>query len=571
MLVYGHRSFRLNLARFLATFLDRLEALPRTPWHDDVVDLLVDFGEAEAAFADFLCPREDDEHAELEEWRAAAHDLAAAFCASWHGGADEMRAPLRRCRTHVATLARTTPAIELSARTAEGFACYALFPEQYIVAAERAFADAHGQSLACIGLRSIGSTLAHVVAAAAERQGLRTDVRTLRPRGHPFERQMFLGDALRRVIGSWRDRDRIAIVDEGPGLSGSSFAAAAEALVAEGIPESRIMLFPSWTPDAQTLKSARARAAWQRYTKAVGRFEEEWLPAERGGPSSAIEDYSAGAWRSAVIGGDRAAWPAVQPQHERRKYRRIAAPYILRFAGLGRYGRTKLERARALADNGFGSACSGLEHGFLTLEWIDGVPLTLPSAAFIQRAAAYLAFVRRMFGTGEREDTTELRSMIATNVRRGVGEACARSVERLAGDWDQERVAVDGRMLPYEWIASENRLVKVDALDHHSDDFWPGCRDIAWDVAGTIVEFGLDRDPAGALVAKYQAAAGDRSIEDRLPFYTAAYLAYRLGYASLAADTLGAGPDAQAFRRLQAYYRRSLEALAAHPIRTRRR
>jgi hypothetical protein len=132
---------------------------------------------------------------------------------------------------------------------------------------------------------------------------------------------------------------------------------------------------------------------------------------------------------------------------------------------------------------------------------------------------------------------------------------------------DEERVAVDGRMLPHEWIATGDELVKVDALDHHADDFWPGCRDIAWDVAGTIVEFALDSPAAEALMNRYRQLSGDSAISERLPFYKAGYLAYRLGYVTLAAETLGATPDGDAFRSRQAYYRRSLEALAARPAR----
>ncbi len=52
-------------------------------------------------------------------------------------------------------------------------------------------------------------------------------------------------------------------------------------------------------------------------------------------------------------------------------------------------------------------------------------------------------------------------------------------------------MAIDGRMLPHEWVTDGGRLMKVDALDHPADDFLPGCRDIAWDVAGACVELGL--------------------------------------------------------------------------------
>jgi hypothetical protein len=116
-------------------------------------------------------------------------------------------------------------------------------------------------------------------------------------------------------------------------------------------------------------------------------------------------------------------------------------------------------------------------------------------------------------------------------------------------------------MLPHEWIATPTRLFKVDALDHHDDDFWPGCRDIAWDVAGAIVEFGWSGAERAAFLTEYERASGDRAIAARLPFYIAAYLAYRIGYTSLAADTLAGSDEGVRFTLLSAGYRRCLAAL----------
>src|SRR5436305_12375157 len=113
--------------------------------------------------------------------------------------------------------------------------------------------------------------------------------------------------------------------------------------------------------------------------------------------------------------------------------------------------------------------------------------------------------------------------------RAAVIDNLARGVPRASGP----AVAIDGRLLPHEWIADGDRLLKVDALDHHADDFFPGCRDIAWDVAGAIVEFDMATAAEAALVAGYARAARDRTIARRLPFYRAAYLAYRLGYVTL--------------------------------------
>jgi hypothetical protein len=112
--------------------------------------------------------------------------------------------------------------------------------------------------------------------------------------------------------------------------------------------------------------------------------------------------------------------------------------------------------------------------------------------------------------------------------------------------------------------------MKADALDHHADDFFPGPRDIAWDVAGTIDEIGLDAGRRRQFVARYKARSADRTIANRLCFYEAAYLAYRLGYATLAAESLRPTPDGARFARLTERYRHSLAALAL-PHRSARR
>ncbi len=55
-------------------------------------------------------------------------------------------------------------------------------------------------------------------------------------------------------------------------------------------------------------------------------------------------------------------------------------------------------------------------------------------------------------------------------------------------------------MLPHEWIRTASGFLKTDAVDHQDDLFFPGCQDIAWDIAGAIVEFGIPRE---ALVSEY--------------------------------------------------------------------
>jgi hypothetical protein len=569
MLVYGHRAVSLNTRAALRAVAARLDRLPAPPQHDTVVDLLVDWGSLEAAVADALLPECDEEKGALDLWRGASDAIADAVVASWSDDQPAASAALLRAGRTIAALITSAVPDRVMARTAEGFAHYALFPEQYIAAAEQFLGTHRPASVRCLGLRSIGSILAHVVAATLRRHGVAAETRSVRPRGHPFDRRLNVGLRLRTFLAPPGGASHFAIVDEGPGISGSSFACAAELAGTLGFPPSRVVLFPSWPASDTALRSDRARVVWQRHVRITADFDAVWLRSGRMfGSNQEVEDLSAGKWRSFLM-GDSQGWPAVQPQHERRKYLLVTGrePIVHRFAGLGSRGAAIHRRARLLADEGFCAEPQGVRHGFLRQRWIHGVPLTLPATAGqLQRIAAYVAFVKRHFGTGDVECVDDVCDMARTNAREALGEHAVSPLERLARTarrFTEERVAVDGRLLPHEWIAGATGMFKVDALDHHDDDFWPGCRDIAWDVAGAITELKLTGAPRNYFVAEYQRRSADRTIRARLPFYEAAYLAYRTGYATMAGEALGNSADAVRFTSLQTRYRRSLAARLA--------
>jgi len=273
----------------------------------------------------------------------------------------------------------------------------------------------------CLGIRSIGTSLSAVVCAALEDRGCRVQSCTVRCTGHPFDRRLTLDPAWE---GCWRAaaRGHFLIVDEGPGLSGSSSCSVAQKLADLGVPDDRIILFPSRSTDGADLNCAAARARWPRHRKYLVGFEDYWIASGRlarslpGGP---LADLSAGRWRSLFFAAE-SDYPGVQPWHERRKYlssmgvsrgasgpRRScdprarcpcydesgwqrqaesselgdglaavicpiaqtdsrhllarkgpAVPLLLKFAGLGRYGRALRARAVALAEAGFHPPCS---------------------------------------------------------------------------------------------------------------------------------------------------------------------------------------------------------------------
>jgi hypothetical protein len=431
----------------------------------------------------------------------------------------------------------------------EGFAFYALYPEMYAEAVRRFVRATRPERATVMGLRSIGTTLSAVVAAELEAQGVPVRSFTVRPRGYPFERELRLGPRLTAALEEGAE-GHVLVVDEGPGISGSSFACAAEAAARAGAPNHRIALFPSWNSDGASLRSERARAAWGRHARWVAGFEETFLDTGRlaatwGG--GRLRDLSGGLWRDLLCPPGRR--PAVQPQHERRKYlleRDGAPPLLLKFSGLGARGQQALARAEAQAGAGLAPEAEGLAEGFLAYRFAEGRPTERLDQDLLGAMEGYLAHLAAgpERGAPRFED---LLTMTRLNVAEGLGgDAAGRTgwMERM-----RERVlarpviAGDGRMLPQEWLRTPGGVLKCDGVDHHDDHFWPGAQDIAWDLAGAAVEFDMGLEARDRLLDGFEARTGDRGAREVLPFYEVAYLAWRLGYATLAAETLGGSED----------------------------
>ena len=54
------------------------------------------------------------------------------------------------------------------------------------------------------------------------------------------------------------------------------------------------------------------------------------------------------------------------------------------------------------------------------------------------------------------------------------------------------------------------------------------------------------------MLQMYADLSGDAEINRRMPFYDIAYPAFRLGYATMAAESLGTSHDAERFRAISA-------------------
>ena len=556
---------------------------------------LIEAGELEAALLDALSPEQDGAPplaAPLRRLsRAAARGLAAAHAAE--------RAPARgvdagptlarahaalATAAHVAAVAVRDAAADLptdvTVGVPEGYAYYGLYPETYAAAAREFAAHVGPPRALVVGVRGIGTGLAAVVADTLGRRGVAVQSVTVRPRGHPFDRILAFDEALDAIVrahaaepGAW-----VAVVDEGPGLSGSSLTATAAALAARGIADARIVLFPSWDADGSGFVSDAARARWPRHRRFVASFDDVVLG--RGTPRwtehgrTPLTDISGGAWRDAHWGAEHPDRPVVHPQHESRKFRHAepeghAGAVWHTFAGLGRYGRARAAVAERIAAAGHGPRVLGLRRGFLATAEHDGRPLTRADSApeLLDAMAGYLAWRRRELPGTRSVSLAALRDMIGHNVAAVLGDdAAGRALDhaRLTPELDAAPVvAIDGRMQPHEWVRGAAGLIKTDGHAHHDDHFLPGAQDIAWDVAGACVEWALSPEARTRFVTAYAAAAGDESIRDRLPFHELAYLAFRLGYTTLGAQGLGDHADAAGLRRAADAYADQLRGLLA--------
>ncbi|HEX8985596.1 MAG TPA: hypothetical protein VF767_09200 [Bryobacteraceae bacterium] len=532
MLVYRTGTERVEPAAELR----RLCAAPcATPCatREHAADLLIRLGQLESAIADWLFPESDGEHPTARAMRRASLAAAQAFAA-----------PGREFRAALDALAACELPSRAELTTPEGYAYYGVYPEAYHDAALRFYREQRPERAVVLGIRSIGTSLSAVVWAALEQCGCAVESWTIRPRGHPFDRRAMLSEQLERSLAAQRGA-HFAIVDEGPGLSGSSFASVAAKLSALGVPDSRISLFPSWSADAANFRSAEARERWGRHARYAA-------DCERAAPEEG-EDISAGRWRERFLAG--APWPAVQPQHERRKFLRPGS--IARFAGLGRFGAAKLARAARLAEPGFSPRPLGLSNGFLRLELVPGRPLHGPEAAYrgLQDTLVhYLRFLASEPAAAPGAGFDELLEMIRVNTADAVAPGTLeRYREAFAG---APVCAIDGRMLPHEWLLTPRGYIKTDSLDHHDGHFLPGPQNIAWDVAGAGVEFAFEE----AALAGFAGRVGGAGLVARLPFYRVAYLAFRIGYARLAREPVAGTPDAARFEALERRYRSQLTA-----------
>lgn len=542
---------------------------------DTVRELLISIGEMECGVADSLCPEADSDLPVLRAFRHAgllAGRLLACCSDRCLGRAGELS-------SRIVDALRECAAFELPGRleisVPEGYAFYGLYPEMYLRSAARFHGEKRPAEAVCLGIRSIGTSLGYAVAGQLENLGCRTHSFTVRPHGHPFDREIRLLPELEAKLGAFGNLPFL-IIDEGPGLSGSSFCGTARKIVSLGVTESNIFLFPGWEPEHRGFVSESARRLWPRFEKYSTSFDEirEKLDIfKHRSPDTEIREISAGGWRSLLYARET-DYPAVQQSHEKRKYliqpvrslqtgeiKRGSAYRLLKFCGLGRYGRGAFERACILAGSGFHPPVKELCDGFLGMDFIPGTPGDCRSAdsTFLERAGAYFGFIDREFPSREATCRDQILEMIEINIAEGLGPEWERYLEPIRSmslEVECDRpVYLDNRVFPHEWVKAGETIYKLDGAEHFEDHFFPGPQDICWDLAGFSVEFGLGGKDRELFLKRFAAGSG-RAVPsvEKLAFYSVAYLSFRMGYCAVAASSLSGTEDGRAFRSLYEKY-----------------
>jgi hypothetical protein len=528
-----------TLARALA---QAIRAVTLHPIQDEITGALLLAGELECALTDAGSP-------DSERVASITDALAAALIASAHG---DIPQNLSDDPAALLALIPENPPAELQVSPPEGFAYYALHPLDYADLAARLPLSSGVAGV--IGIRSIGSTLSALVMAALCGRGVQTQRITVRPCGHPYDRKTMLTGEQSAAVQSLRSLNaEFLVVDEGPGMSGSSFLSVGDALVDAGVSRDRITFLGSRIPDPDALRVADASRRWRSYRTCFANRNSR-LPAD------ATVYAGGGEWRSMLL-ADGSQWPASWTQMERLKFLSPDRRLLFKFEGFGHFGEVVHQRARQIGEAGYGPLPQEFTQGFSVYPMLTGGSLADEDLTpeLLDCMADYCAFRVSAFPSGEVPNTAGLETMLRFNVSQAFGVELPAQRVKLE---TRLPVLVDGRMLPHEWARQGDRYMKLDAASHCDDHFFPGPADIAWDLAGAILEWSMTRDAAERFLSRYQRASGDDP-RARLPNFILAYAVFRLGYCGMAAEAVrGSGEE---YRLLAAHNRYRACAMAQLP------
>jgi len=432
----------------------------------------------------------------------------------------------------------------------EGFAYYALHPLNFADLARQHARP--GELAAVVGIRSIGTTLSAIVAAALRDSGVRAERITVRPTGHPYDRLVQLSAVQREWVSKLSARGAsFTVVDEGPGISGSSFLATGESLVRAGAESLHVKFFCSRAIDPAKFVAPNAAERYSRFACFNSPYECR-LP-ERGDIF-----VGNGCWRQRFL--PDTSWPGAWTSMERSKFVSADSQRLFKFHGYGRFGDEVGARLTAIAKAGYGPAYLGSEEGFGCTLLAPGRPATRDdlTRGLINRIAAYCAF-RASEVCADHAATDELKKSVEANWEFEFGSKLPIPLELEV----VRPVVPDGKMQPHEWIITNDQILKVDAETHGDDHFLPGPTDIAWDLAGAIVEWQMTAVQAHAFLLEYERLSGDDP-SSRMHSYLLAYSTFRFAYCKMGAEAMAGTPDESLLTRDYEHYRELAKTHASH-------
>ena len=242
---------------------------------------------------------------------------------------------------------------------------------------------------------------------------------------------------------------------------------------------------------------------------------------------------------------------------ERRKYRASTTEgtWLAKFAGIGAAGTHRLALAQKLAKGGFSPPPAGLVHGFLLLPWMDD--LSAPGETVpLSRLADYLSFRAGLPAPQSGAGLDQLFAMGRYNLGQHLGPSAQPRLDEALSNPDQftpRPCCTDNRLHQWEWVKSAGGWLKLDSLDHHAAHDLVGPQDIAWDIAGAVVEFELDPQGQGQLVEAVEARLGYAINARFLQAMFLCYLGFQIGLWTMARDRASA-PDREKIEALLAHY-----------------
>jgi hypothetical protein len=604
MIVYGDPQF----ARPAKTILSALQFRLKNTDPDSLEELrslLIQTGQFEQALFDCAADFDDKEKI-LNHSRAATDFAAAAFYSVWQNVPNslittENRINLLGKMADELRNVQFAKCVSLNLKVPEGFEFYALFPEQYCAAAlkwVKARAEQKPQTRALvIGIRSIGTTLSAAVLATLRSLGCDAFRFTVRPTGNPFSRCVELPEF------DFVKISHALVVDEGPGISGSSMAAIARALEEKGIRE--ISFFPGHDGNPGNAASPEIRKYWNDIPRYFAPLNEIKWPANRESktlhslreslaaksrefcntsePFDIIEDFSAGQWRNFAF-FDETKWPAVAAQFERMKFlcsNRNGNSVLWKFAGLAGASDSAessveiaFNKLSQLAESGFAPKPLGHFRGFIAMPWIDGARLTLADStdsAVLEKIGHYIlrAAGRALDSDESHAAISRLAEMLYWNTKELLGNSAAEKTRGFADDAKKSKIFLsygDGHFASHEWIrVSKSVILKTDNIGHDADHTMIGRQSLLWDVAGTLIEWNLNSQSAAPLLGPIS-ESGVFLEPTALHFYQATYTAFRAGLMSLAVQQTGDEAEKIRLQKARDFYRNKLLILIESSI-----